>query len=274
MQQLFYSIIVGIVQGLAEFLPISSTVHLAIVTQLLGSDIGIHATNIVSLGTTIALVHYWYKDIIKIIKDRKSLQYILLSTLPIILLYAITKKLVDGTFRNIFFMGVFLIIGGLLLLYAEYLSSKQPKEKRDIILHKTKSLKLSDYIFVGAFQALAIFPGMSRSGSTISGSLIRGLDRATAIKTSFIISIPAFVLSSLYGIYELTKQNSAPSLLQAEGSNFSWIAILISTVTAYIVGKKSLEILIPYLTKFDSKYFAYYRIALGILLILITRLYN
>ena len=267
LKEILIAIVLGAVQGLTEFLPISSTVHVGIASKLFGGDLGIYATNLISLGTTVALIQYFWKDI----KDFFSTLFrspqwyqLALATLPIVTASLLLSDKIDGIFRNIRYFGIFLLVGAVFLALAEwYYKQKQ-------ILSTT--LTTRDYSIIGVFQALAIFPGMSRSGSTLAGGLFTLKNRASIIHASFWLSVPAFLLASIYSVYKLVKTPYPPQLLNSitTVSNLSWVSIIAGAVAAYIVGIHSLKWLIPFLTKHTSAVFIVYRIILGLLLIVIS----
>lgn len=265
-KELVIAIFLGALQGVTEFLPISSTAHLGVASQLLanGDDLGIYATNLISLGTTFAVIQYFWKDIVGFIQNWKNLRQwieIGLATLPIVLASLVFADVVDSTLRTLFFFGVFLIAGALILALAEWYHAQ--KERYGT------TLSYVDYTLVGLFQALAIFPGMSRSGSTLAGGLFLGKDRASVVRASFWLSVPAFILAGIYSLYELLKSPVPPQIINTVTivSNLSWVSILAGGIAAYFMGIYALRWLIPFLQKYSSKLFIIYRIAVGLLLI-------
>jgi undecaprenyl-diphosphatase len=267
LKELLVAILLGAVQGFTEFLPISSTVHVGLASQFLGGDLGIYATNLISLGTTVALIEYFWNDIKHFFATLfKSPQWyqLALATIPIILASLFFSDKIDGVFRNIRYFGIFLIVGAILLGMAElYHKHKQTQ---------STNLTTFDYAVIGFFQSLAIFPGMSRSGSTLAGGLFIAKDRSTVVRASFWLSVPAFLLAGIYSIYKLIKTSNPPQFLNDVStiSNLSWISIIAGALTAYVVGIFSLRWLIQFLTKHNSFVFIGYRILLGIILILIS----
>lgn len=270
LKEAFVALFLGVVQGVTEFLPISSTVHLGIASKLLGGDIGIYATNIISLGTTVAVIQYFWKDIIEFFKEWKNkilwLQ-IILATLPIIIATVLFKDSIETGFRTFFYFGIFLILGAGLLLIAEVWNKQK--------LSNSKSLSLIDYGFIGLFQALALFPGMSRSGSTLAGGLFLAKERATVVRTSFWISVPAFILAGVFSIYELVGSPIQPQVINPVPTlgNLSWVSLALGGISAYYVGLASLRWLIPYLQKQSSYIFIAYRFVVGSLLIIASFLF-
>jgi undecaprenyl-diphosphatase len=265
---LWHVVIYGIVQGLTEFLPVSSTGHLRIVQAWLDpheKDSAFTAfTAVIQLGTTLALVLYFWRELAHIAlawlrglvdkSVRSSLEYrfgwyLILATIPVGVFGLVFSKQIETGARNIWIIAYALIIMGLLLAVAEKVG-KRTREEED--------LNAVDAIVVGTAQALALIPGASRSGTTITAGLFRGLDRASAARFSFLLSIPAVVLSALY---EARKINTPG----APGAGLTGVGVVI----AFIVGLASIAWLMRWISKHSTFVFVGYRIALGILLIVL-----
>jgi undecaprenyl-diphosphatase len=271
LKELIVSIILGAIQGLTEFLPISSTAHLGIASQLMGKDLGIYATNLISLGTTVAVIEYFWKDIVAFAKNwRNIVQWfqLAIATLPITIVSLIFADKIDKTLRTLTFFGVFLIMGALLLAAAEWYHKHKQTE--------SQTLSTWDYLIIGLFQALAVFPGMSRSGSTLAGGLFIAKDRTTVVRASFWLSVPAFILAGAYSLYKLLKTPYPPQFINSVSDlgNLSWVSIIAGAISAYVVGIFSLRWLIAFLSKQSSSIFIFYRIALGVILILTSLLWR
>ena len=240
----FQAIVLGIVQGLTEFLPISSTAHLRFVPAFLGwDDPGAAFTAVVQLGTMAAVLLYFRADIARVFmawlrglrdpEQRASLDsrmgwYIILGTIPIGIFGVIFKDQIETGARNLELMGSTMIAFGLIMLAADRTASL----RRDLT-----SLNRSDGIFIGFAQALALVPGVSRSGATISAGLFRGLDRTAAARYSFLLSIPAVVLSGLFELRKIGEPGGADP-----------VPTVIATVAAFVVGYASIALLLRYLT--------------------------
>jgi undecaprenyl-diphosphatase len=253
------AIVLGIVQGLTEFLPISSTAHLRIVPAFVGwEDPGAAFTAVVQLGTMAAVLLYFREELWRITRAwlaslrrpqlRSELNarlgwFILLGTIPIgIFGLAFHSQIEDGA-RSLYLMGVALIVLGLVLLLAERIATHdRPLEQ----------LNRGDAIAIGFGQALALIPGVSRSGATITAGLFRGLDRPSAARYSFLLSVPAVVLS---GLFEARKIG--------EGTDASWGATLLATFLAFVVGYASIAFLLRYLARHTTIVFVVYRVVLG-----------
>jgi undecaprenyl-diphosphatase len=253
------AIVLGIVQGLTEFLPISSTAHLRIVPAFLGwEDPGSAFTAVVQLGTMAAVLLYFREELWRIGRawltglrrpqlrgelDARLGWYILLGTIPIGMFgLAFHNQIEDGA-RSLYLMGVALIVLGLVLLAAERVAAlDRPLEQ----------LNRGDAVAIGFGQALALVPGVSRSGATITAGLFRGLDRPSAARYSFLLSVPAVVLS---GLFEARKIG--------DGTGAGWGATLLATLLAFVVGYASIAFLLRYLARHTTIAFVVYRVALG-----------
>jgi undecaprenyl-diphosphatase len=256
------AIVLGVVQGLTEFLPISSTAHLRIVPALAGwKDPGTAFTAVVQLGTVVAVVVYFWREIIQIvaawfrgIRDtsvRGTLEYrlgwyVIFATIPIGILGLIFQHQIDHGARNLWLIASTEIVLGLVLLLAERVGKRNRTEEE---------IGVRDGLVVGLAQCASLVPGVSRSGSTITAGLFVGLDRPAAARFSFLLSIPAVVLSGLFELKDL-GQNGGPSLA------FTALA----TVLAFVVGLASIHWLIRYLSRHSTGVFVLYRILLGGLL--------
>lgn len=226
---LFQALILGIVQGLTEFLPISSSAHLVLLPFFFGWDKTIPAEQnfpfgvLVQLGTLLAVIVYFWKDLLAIVKawiialahrkpfesaDARMGWYIILATIPAGIFGLLIKERVEAAFNSPAATGLFLLVTALFLLAAEIFG----KGKRNLT-----HIGWLDALVMGLFQAIAIFPGVSRSGSTITGGMLRGLDRPSAARFSFIMSIPIMLAAGLLSITDLgelsTLQTFLPSLL-------------------------------------------------------------
>ena len=261
----FQAIVLGIVQGLTEFLPISSTAHLRIVPAFLGwEDPGAAFTAVIQLGTMAAVLLYFRADILRIflawvrgLRDRGARAeldsrmgwYIILGTIPIGLFGVAFKDQIETGARNLELIGSMLIAFGLVMEVADRVGQRR---------RGLETLNRRDGAFIGMAQALALVPGVSRSGATISAGLFRGLDRAAAARYSFLLSIPAVVLS---GLFELRKIG--------DGSGPGAAPTIIATLLAFVVGYASIAFLLRYLVSHTTWVFVVYRIGLGTLVLVL-----
>jgi len=261
------AIVLGIVQGLTEFLPISSTGHLRIVPAFLGwEDPGTAFTAVVQLGTMAAVVVYFRKDLWNLTRGlvrgifHKELRsttefrhgmFVVVGTVPISVLGFALHGVIEGGFtRNLYVIGTTLILLGILLGVAERVGRRTRSES---------SLTMRDAVVIGVAQACALVPGVSRSGATISAGLFIGLERASAARFSFLLSVPAVVLS---GLFELPKA--------ADGNGASIPATLIATVFAFIFGWLSIAGLLRFLEKHPVWVFVGYRVVVGALVLVLA----
>jgi undecaprenyl-diphosphatase len=255
----FQAIVLGIVQGLTEFLPISSTAHLRIVPAFAGwEDPGSAFTAVVQLGTMAAVLIYFREDLWRILTtwarslrrpelrselDARMGWYIGLGTIPIAVFGLIFSDQIESGGRDLYLIGCALIVMGLVLLYAEHVG----KRNRDL-----REINRADATLMGLFQALALVPGVSRSGATITAGLFAGFDRESAARYSFLLSIPAVVLS---GLFELRK------IGDPGGAGFA---------PTLIVGYVSIAWMLRWLTSHSTAIFVVYRVVLGSIVLLLT----
>ena len=259
---IFQAIILGIVQGLTEFLPISSSAHLVITPYLLGwkfdPDINFIFDVLVQMGTLVAVIAYFWDDLVGIARDflvclwqRQPFKlprarlgwYIIIATLPAVVFALTVKDLVEEAFNSPIATALFLLLTALLLVIAEKLGKR------------TKSLEAMrwlDSLVIGLFQALSLFPGVSRSGSTITGGMVQGLDRPSAARFSFLISIPAMAGAGAVVIKDLLEKPNFSTQIPALAAGF---------ITAAIVGYLSIRWLLGYLTRRSLLIFAIYCVA-------------
>lgn len=270
---IFQSIILGIVQGLTEFLPVSSTAHLRIIPALLNwEDPGTAYSAVIQLGTVFAVVVYFFSDLKKIYgsffsdvprffkneKPRlKSFEaklgfWILFSTLPICFFGLLFKDPIEmGFVRSLNVVSFFLIFVSLLMVLAEKIG------KQEKTLHKINFL---DALWIGFAQSLALIPGVSRSGSTITAALFLGLKREDAARFSFLLSVPAVVLSGLLELKTFI-------LSVKSGEELIWMNIIVGVVSAFLSGYFSIDFLLKYLKTHKIYVFVIYRVLLGLLVV-------
>src|SRR4051794_10290834 len=260
------AIVLGIVQGLTEFLPISSTAHLRIVPAFAGwEDPGAAFTAVVQLGTMAAVLLYFRHDLwgiargflvgLRAPEKRSTLEFrtgflIIVGTIPIAVFGLIFKDQIESGARDLYIIGTALIVLGLVLLWADTVGSRT---------RELDSLDTRDGVIIGFAQAAALVPGVSRSGSTITAGLFLGFDRPAAARYSFLLSVPAVVLS---GLFELRKIG--------EGGGAGAVPTAIATLLAFVVGYASIAFLLRYLVTHSTLVFVVYRVALGALVIACT----
>jgi undecaprenyl-diphosphatase len=250
------ALVLGLIQGVTEFLPISSTAHLLIATKAFGwQQLGQKDyADAIQFGSVIAVFIYFWKDITTVVSggvaglmrqdwqdiNVKILVGIAIGTLPAVIIGFLAKgKLPDSTP----IIAIMSIVMATLLLISERVSSR----KRGF-----DNLEIKDGLLVGLAQALALIPGVSRSGSTLTAALFLGLDRGTAARFSFLLGIPTLTIATLYKALKIFKENELPIPLLAVG-----------TVSTFVFSYLSIAFLIDYLKKKDTMVFVWYRYAFG-----------
>jgi len=269
---LLQAIVLGIVQGLTEFLPISSTAHLRIVPALFGwhfyhgttNDPGAAFSAIIQLGTTAAIVIYFWRELLhvtvawfrgltdKSVRDTLEYKlgwYLILATIPVGVLGLVFSHQITTGARNLWVIATVMIALAVVLYSAERVGTRSRDEEE---------INTTDAVVVGIGQALSLVPGASRSGSTITAGLFRGLTREAAARFSFLLSIPAVVLS---GVFEAVH----PDNHRNPGGGLTGVAL----VFAFIVGLASIAWLMRWLSNHSTSIFIYYRVAMGVLLIVL-----
>jgi len=256
--------LMGIAQGLTEFIPVSSTAHLRIIPELFHKeDAGAAFTAVIQIGTLLSLLVYFRKDILTLTKgffisllkkdfknpDFLISSYIIIGTIPIVIFGILLKRLIEHQFRSMTVIGSSLIIFAILLIASEIAGKKE----KDI-----NSLSVKDAVLIGLAQALALIPGASRSGVTICMALFLGYKRESAARYSFLLSIPSVLGAGLFELKEVIKG----------GNNFDQISVIISTVASFISGLIAIEFLLRFLVNHRVNIFAYYRIALGAMILI------
>jgi len=257
------AIVYGIVQGLTEFLPISSTAHLRIVPALFNwDDPGAPFTAVIQLGTTLAVVLYFWRELIQVgsawirgLVDksvRGTLEYrmgwyLILATIPVGIFGIAFSHQIETGARNLWIISITMIALAFVLLWAERVGTRNREEE---------DLDVRDALAVGTAQALALIPGASRSGTTITAGLFRGLDRSAAARFSFLLSIPAVVLSGLYEARKIGDDGGA-------GAGLTGVALIF----AFVVGLASIVWLMRWISKHSTYVFIYYRVIVGVMLI-------
>ena len=266
MEEIFKAVVLGIIQGVTEFIPISSTAHLRVIPALLGwKDIGAAYSAVIQIGTLIATVIYFKKDIFSLSNgflnalkkkdffsntESRIFILIILGTIPISVCGLFFKRFIENDARGLYVISGTLIFFAIILFVSEKISTK----KKDF-----DQITIKDGIIIGCAQALALIPGSSRSGVTISAGLLTGLKRDVAARFSFLLSIPAIALS---GSYELYKERSA--LL-----NENLLGLTLATLVSGFVGYISIAFLISYLKTKSNLIFIIYRISLGIIVLIL-----
>lgn len=267
------AIVLGIIQGLTEFLPISSTGHLTVAGKLMNliSDQNPQQWTsfiaVIQLGTLLAVFAYFWRDIISIIRDflrdnwfnhvkfsqqtlhSKMGWYLVIATLPVVVIGLGFKDIIEGIFtKNLYVIAASLIVLAIILAFAEKIAK---------LNRKSDDLNWRDALIIGVAQAFALIPGSSRSGTTITAGLFLGFNRETAARFSFLMSIPAVAASGLLQFYQATKY------IDKTG----FVDLIIATIVSGVVGYLSIEFLLKYLKTKSMFVFIVYRIIVGVAII-------
>lgn len=260
-------LVLSIVQGLTEFLPVSSSGHLRIVSELFwGQDAGASFTAVIQLGTELAVVVFFAKMIWQILtgwfkgwvdkesrgQDWKMGWFVIVGSIPIGVLGLAGKDLIRDALRNLWITAGMLILFSLVFIVAERVG----KKNRDF-----DELTMKDAIIMGLCQCLALIPGVSRSGGTISGGLFLGLDREVATRFSFLLAIPAVLASGLFSLPDAFDP--------AAGQAASGMQLLVGTAVAFVVGYASIAWLLKFVSNHSFEWFAAYRIPVGIFVMIL-----
>lgn len=276
------AILMGIVQGLSEFLPISSSAHLVFTSNFYKVFKGIEIVQtsneevffdiMVHLGTLIAVLIFFRKDVIKILKamlaalktkdwsnnETKLGLFIALGTILTILIAYPLNEIAEKLVYSPVIVGILLFVTGFTLLYSEYKSKKIETKKSEV--------NLKSSIFIGIAQGLAALPGFSRSGWTIATGLFFGLDRVTAARYSFLLSIPIILGASM--VYPLVKIDIS------EAVQYNWTAIIAGTITSGVVGYLCIKYFMKFISKFSLALFGYYCLIMGIVTAIFFSIYS
>lgn len=263
----FQAVILGVVEGLTEFLPVSSTGHLTIVEKLFGMEIDDPTvtafTAVIQVGAIAAVLVFFRRDIVAIASawlrglvkpevrgsfEHRMGWYVIIGSVPVVVAGLLGKDLVTGALRNLWWVAAALIAWSIVMVAAEHFG-RQVRHERD--------LTARDSVVIGLVQCLALIPGVSRSGATISAGLFTGLDRVAATRMAFFLSIPALTAA---GVYELP---------QAVGGGIPVTSTAVATVVSFVVAYASVAWLLKFVAHHPITWFVGYRVALGVLLIVL-----
>ena len=263
----FQAVVLGVVEGLTEFLPVSSTGHLTIAEKLLGLDLSDPAltayTAVIQIGAIAAVVVYFWLDIWRIAKawalglvkpelrgklDHRMGWYIIIGSIPIGVVGFVARDLIKGDLRSLWVVAAALIAWSAVMLYAERRGGQQRHEQE---------LTMKDVLVVGLVQCVALVPGVSRSGATISTGLLVGLDRVAATRLSFFLSIPALVAA---GVFELND---------ALSGDIGIGQTVVGTLVSFVVAYASIAWLLRFVAGHSIAKFVPYRVVLGVVLLVL-----
>ncbi|BBZ33239.1 undecaprenyl-diphosphate phosphatase [Mycolicibacterium confluentis] len=261
-------VVLSVVQGLTEFLPISSSGHLAITSRLFFSeDAGASFTAVSQLGTEAAVLVFFAKDIVRIVRawfaglfdrERRDVDYrmgwfVIIGTIPICVLGLLFKDVIRSGARNLWIVATALIVFALVIAAAEYFGRQT---------RHAEQLTFRDAVIVGFAQCLALIPGVSRSGATISAGLFLGIDRELAARFGFLLAIPAVLASGLFSLPDAFEPVK-------EGMSATGPQLLVSVVIAFAVGLAAIAWLLRFLVSHSMYWFVGYRIALGVIVMIL-----
>lgn len=259
------AVILGIVEGLTEFLPVSSTGHLTITEKILGLKVDDPAvtafTAVIQMGAILAVLIYFRADIIRIASawlrglvkpeyrgtfDHRLGWYVIVGSIPIGIVGFLGKDVISGPLRSLWWVGGALVVWSAVMWFTERAPSQERGER---------DLTMKDALVVGAVQCLALVPGVSRSGATISAGLLRGLDRVTATRLSFFLSIPALLAAGLYELKDVA------------GSSIGVGETLVGTAVSFVVAYAAIAWLLRFVAHHSIAWFVPYRVALGLVVL-------
>jgi undecaprenyl-diphosphatase len=288
--KLIEALVLGLIQGLTEFLPVSSSAHLRIAGIFLtqGKDPGAAFTAIIQLGTETAVLVYFWRDIVRIVSrfflglfaakdaegrvrvprddhDYRMGWLIIVGSLPIVILGVLLQNAIETTFRSLWIVATDLIVFGILLAIADRVGRKRKKLDK---------LNTRDGVIYGFAQALALIPGVSRSGGTIGAGLLMGYTREAAARYSFLLALPAVFGSGLFELYKSIKDpckavttQSGAAVAGCTPELFSGVETLAATVVAFVVGLGVIAFFLRYISHGSYLPFVAYRILIGVLVI-------
>ncbi|SDR98043.1 Undecaprenyl-diphosphatase [Nocardioides scoriae] len=261
MLDLFKAVVLGLIQGLTEFLPVSSSAHLRIFPELFGwGDPGAAFTAVIQIGTELAVLIYFRHDIWRIAStwlrslvrpelrghlDARMGWYVIVGSVPIVILGVLLKDVIERDFRNLWIIAAALIVLGVVLGVADRTAS----QTRDL-----KHMGLRHAVLLGCAQALALIPGVSRSGATISMGLFLGLTREAATRIAFLLAIPAVVGAGVFQLGDIPGGENA----------YGWGPTLVATIVSFVVGYAAIAWLLRYVSTRSYTPFVVYRVVLGL----------
>lgn len=261
---IFEAIILGLIQGLTEFIPVSSSGHLVLLHNIMNTkgplafDVALH------IGTLTALTVYFWKDIVQLVlgvagKNEYThiARFIAIATIPAVISGVLLQDAAESKFRSTVLVSVNLIVVAIIMLWAERFARNYQKPT------SLKQISLKQSMIMGLAQAVAVIPGVSRSGSTITAGLFAGVDRVAATRFSFLLAIPI----TLGAILKVLSTRESIILLNGDKTVFA-----VGIITAFVSGLLAIRFLLSFLSKHTLAVFAYYRIALGLFMLLLVAL--
>lgn len=259
-----HAILLGIIEGITEFLPVSSTGHLTIAEKLLGYQLDdpsvVAFTAIVQIGAIVAAIWYFRSDIIRVASawlggifdssNKDNIDYrlgwaVILGSVPIAIVGLLFKDQIEGTLRSLWFVVAGLVVWSVVM----WLADKYGKQNR-----KESAVTWKDTVIIGIIQCMSLIPGVSRSGATISAGLFRGIDRVTATRLSFFLGIPALVAAGLLQVFTEWEK---------VGENIGWGPMITGILVSFVVGYISIAWLLKFIASHNFTLFIVYRLGLA-----------
>jgi undecaprenyl-diphosphatase len=266
------AVVLGVVQGLTEFLPISSSAHLRLVGEVFGwDDPGAAFTAVTQIGTEAAVLLYFRKDIGRIIvawlgslagrrkgdPDARMGWLIIIGSIPIVALGLLFQDDIETTLRDLRIVAIALVAFSLILFWADRVGAKQ---------RELKDLTIGHGIGFGLAQAMALIPGVSRSGGTITAGLFLGYDRAAAARYAFLLAIPAVIGSGFFQVFKSIDDPCLPGATDCKPEIYGPLETVVATVVSFLVALVVIKFFMSYISKRSFLPFVIYRIALGLVL--------
>jgi undecaprenyl-diphosphatase len=257
----FEAFIIALVEGLTEFLPVSSTGHMILTSAALGLKTSPFLSLFIvciQFGAILSVVVLYWKRFFQSLQFYLQIAYAVIPTAIIALLL---KKYIDHALGSVLVVGINLLIGGILILILEkYFNKKEMKE--DVLLSPKKSM------FIGLFQAISLFPGVSRSAATIYGGMFQGLSRKDAAEFSFFLAVPLMFMATVLDLFDFLKEGTMTI------SSHEISLLVFGNVIAFIVAALAIKFFISYIVKHGFKVFGYYRIVIGIIVIILYQYFG
>jgi len=270
---IFEAIFLGVVQGLTEFLPVSSSGHLVLFRQVFGiQDPPLLFDTMVHVGTLVGVFAVLWKDILAILKKivQPLTLYLIIGTIPAVVAALILRDWLEMAFETGNYVGFAFLGTTVLLSVAELLSKRAAKHS----LREPGKMNWLDALIIGLCQAIAVIPGISRSGATLSGALSRGLDRNSAARFSFMLSIPIILGAALFQFIELLKGGDELGAVETAGAGIGPLPIAVGTVIAAVVGFFAVRLMLKIVRERSLWGFAIYTGILGVLVLIDQFLLN
>lgn len=264
------AVVLGIVEGLTEFLPVSSTGHLTITEKLMNlkiDDKGVTAyTAIIQVGAIVAAIIYFRRDIVRMVAgffrglfsaagrdnaDWRLAINVIVGSIPVAIVGLALKDLIEGALRSLWFVAAALILWSAVMVFAERAATQMRHEPQ---------VGVRDALFIGIAQCVALVPGVSRSGATISAGLLRDLDRVTATRLSFFLGIPALMAAG--GLEAVSRRKDVAATV-------GWTPTLVGTVVSFVVAYATIAWLLRFVVRHSIVTFVWYRVGVGVLLMIL-----